>query len=102
MTEPVPVSVAGLRIPGNIAPRLIAAIRRRYPDQTAPETDDNAAVRAALIAWCTELLVESAQLEAEVQRNQAHQSIDDQFIAQVETLRQQAQAAAGTITEAVP
>ena len=60
MTQPAPDyrSVAGLRIPLPLVPRIIAAMRARYPEATAGITDPDRAVRAAIYAWVVETLAE--------------------------------------------
>jgi hypothetical protein len=58
--------VAGNRIPLELVPRIIAAIRARYPAATSGIVDHDAAVRAALRAWITETWTayEEAQAKA--------------------------------------
>lgn len=57
--------VAGLRVPLPLVPRIIAAMRARYPEATDPIADDEAAIRAAIRAWVVETL---AEYEAAVAR----------------------------------
>jgi hypothetical protein len=57
VTTPIPTrTVAGLEIPLDLVPRIIAAIYARYPDATKGITDPELAVRVALAAWVEELL----------------------------------------------
>lgn len=56
MTVPLPpVSVAGLLVPAELVPRIITALRGTYPGLTA-DLDDDAAVRAVLKFWISEML----------------------------------------------
>lgn len=96
-----PVRVAGLLVPADLAPKIISALRDVYPIATT-DRDDEAAVRAALIEWITELLVDQAEKQAELQRMTAHQKVDDQFTAYINQVRNRAKQAALTIQEAPP
>lgn len=65
MTSPLPYRVvAGLRIPLPLVPRIIEALRARYPDATEGAVDADAAVRLALRAWVVETLAEHEQKAA--------------------------------------
>lgn len=98
-TGPEPVRVAGLLIPAALAPRIIAALRWRYPQLTA-DKDDEAAVRATLIDWITENLLGHNEHLASLQKLTAYQKVDDAFAGQLAEVKAQVEALASTITEA--
>ena len=99
-----PVSVAGLQVPAELVPRIIAALRGVYPTVTEG-LDDDAAVRAVLKYWVTVTL---SSWEAQQVTAQATEAI---VVAQqdLETAnersrlaREQAEADAQAIQEAPP
>lgn len=57
-------TVAGLRIPLPLVPRIIESMYARYPEATAGITDPDRAVRAALYAWVVETLAEYEEKKA--------------------------------------
>lgn len=103
MTNPVPaeVSVAGLRVPATLVPRIVRAFRRRYPDLTA-DKDDDTAVRAVLRFWVTDTLAWAEADAVMTEAEPAAQQLLQDYRAQAEKARQAALAAAGRITEAAP
>jgi hypothetical protein len=64
VTSPTHRTVAGLKVPIELVPRIVAAIYARYPVETAGITDPDAAVRAALRAWVIDTLAQHEQAKA--------------------------------------
>lgn len=60
MAEPVEPtrSVMGMRIPLSLIPRIIEALRARYPEATAGILDPDRIARRAAYAWMVETLAE--------------------------------------------
>lgn len=58
------VAIAGLRIPGPLAVRIIAALKATYPS-VVDGRDDEGAVRAVLIYWITATLADFESRMAE-------------------------------------
>lgn len=104
MTEPVQDYrvVAGLRVPLPLVPRLITAIRDRYPEATAGITDPDAAVRAALRAWVAETLTEYEARTAVAPLDTAVARTIADFEERGRAARAQAVADAALIVEDIP
>lgn len=65
MTSPTEYRVvAGLQVPVALVPRIITAIRARYPAATAGIADPEAAVRAALRQWVIDTLADYEKQQA--------------------------------------
>lgn len=100
MTDPTPtyVPIAGLKVPAELVPQIVAAMRWQYPAETDGKTD-NAAVKAALRAMVKDLLSRYAlavgveQVEVEVKNTR------QQYEEAARQSRQQALDAADTILE---
>lgn len=102
MTMPTTMTVAGMQVPIALVPRIVAALRARYPAVTAEISDDHAAVQAVLAHWVINSVVAYetdqalAPLEDELQR------VRDQFTVAAERARANALTAVAAIVPAVP
>jgi hypothetical protein len=102
VTDPgAAVPVAGLLVPAVLVPRILAAMRGTYPTVTA-DLDDDAAVRAVLKHWVTATLsaFEAQQVAAPVVDQLA--ALQEEARIREAAARQEAEAAAGLITDAAP
>lgn len=102
MTEPDPLTyrvVAGLRIPLPLVPRIVTALRARYPEATAGIEDPEAAVRAALKAWVVETLAEYERAAAVAPLDMTIAQTVTTFEAKGNTAHAKALSDAATITD---
>jgi hypothetical protein len=106
MTEPAPTpthrTVAGLRVPITLVPRLIEAIYARYPTELAGITDPDAAVRRALRAWIVETLADHEQRKAKAPLGLKVAQTVTEFEAKGNAAREKALADSELITEPTP
>lgn len=101
MAEPIspePVEVAGLQIPADLAPQIIAAFREIYPTVTT-DKDDDAAVRAVLVWFITATLETSASRKANAALDTMISQAQAKTGAEIEKVRGQIRAAAARIKE---
>lgn len=95
------VSVAGLKVPAPLVPRIVASMRGVYPSVTGT-LDDDAAVRAVLKFWVTSTLAnwESQQWTAPTEEQVA--AIQAEATAKAQQASKKAEEDAASIIEAAP
>ena len=101
MAEPLNpdvVEVAGLEIPADLAPLIVADVRLVYPSLTEGK-DDDAAVRAALIWFITTTMETAANRKAQVALDTTIDQLRAGAQVRAEQRRAQIHAAAGRIKE---
>jgi len=98
LTEPPPVSVAGLLIPADLAPKIIEALRFLYPTITDGKEDDPA-VRAVLIHFITSAMETYQIRKANEALDLTVEGLQAQAAQKQAALRAQIRAAASRIKE---
>lgn len=101
MTEPTYITVAGLRVPAELATKVIAAIRWELPSQDE-NPDDNAVVRMWLKEQIKALMLRYVLARGTEQVEQAVETTREFYSAEVETKKAQAIEAVGTIVDQEP
>lgn len=102
VTDPAPipdVAVAGLRVPADLAIRIITALRAVYPS-VAADRDDEGVVRAVLLHWITTTLAQYEGSKIEALTEAALETVRADQAAKAALARQQAVADAQRIREA--
>lgn len=103
MTEPSPYRIVlGMRVPLAMVPRVVAAIRARYPEVTAGITDPDAIFRAATRAWVIESLTSYEEGAARQPLDTAIARTVTEYEEKARVAKERALTDAAQITEDVP
>lgn len=100
-TTPTHVPVAGMLVPVQLVPSIVAAMRGTYPLIT-DGLDDEAAVRAVLRWWVKSTLTEYEARKAESGVDDAVAETRQVYREKAQEARTRAEAAADLITDAPP
>lgn len=95
---PTHVTVAGLRVPVTLVPRVIASFRGMYPSLTEG-LDDDAAVRAVLKEWVTSNLMVWEGLQATGTANETAENLQLEAIEKSTEAQEAARLAADLIVD---
>lgn len=93
---PTHVSVAGLRVPVTLVPRVIASFRGMYPALTEG-LDDDTAVRAVLKEWVTSTLTVWEGMQALGTASEAVETLQTEAADRAAEAQESARAAADLI-----